>query len=166
MWSEGVRPKKIHKRMIGQYKVQHHAGRTWSLQFAVIADFCPKASSFSMTMCDHTLLLQQLPPFRNWNLRPQIVPLRVQTSLHTTIMCFAHLRKHCEDEDFTVMMRWRRQYISDFNKQNFFSTGIQKLVKTREKCNAKDSDYMGKEHLTWICIYDVHLNIMQFPLTL
>jgi hypothetical protein len=95
--------------------------RNWSLQFAVIADFCPKASSFSMTMCDHTLLLQQLPPSRNWNLGPQIIPLTVQTPLLPTIMCFARLRKHCEDEDFTVTTRWRRWYISGFdNKQNGF----------------------------------------------
>jgi hypothetical protein len=34
--------------------------------FAVlIAGFYPKASSFSMTVCNHTPLLQQLPPSRN-----------------------------------------------------------------------------------------------------
>jgi transposase len=126
LWSEGLKPREIHRRMIQQYsgsfmserkvyqwverfqegwisvidehrsgcpctagfectnsrtlsgerrnsqqcKVQHHAERNWSLQFAVvISDFCLEASSFSMTTCNHTLLLQQLPPSRNWNLR-------------------------------------------------------------------------------------------------
>jgi hypothetical protein len=89
--------------------------RNCSLRFAVVPDFCPKASSFSMTMRDHAQLLQQVPPSRNWNLRPKIT---VHTSLHPTVMCLARLRKHCEDEDFTTTTRWRRGSISGFdNKQ-------------------------------------------------
>jgi hypothetical protein len=93
-------------------------------------------------------------------------PLTVQTLLHLSSMRLAHLRKHCKDTDFTVMTRWRRQCISGFdNNQKFFSTAIQKLLERCEKCIAKDSDCVEKLHLTWICIYDVHVNVTQFVLT-
>jgi hypothetical protein len=99
-----------------------------------------------MIMRDHTLLLQQLPASRNLNLRPQIIPLTVRTTLYPTIMCLAHLRKHREYQDFTATTRWRRRCNSGFdNKQKlFFSAGIQKLVERYEKYIAKDGDYVEK----------------------
>jgi hypothetical protein len=45
-------------------------------------------------------------------------PPTVQTLSHLTIMCLAHLIKHCNDEDFRATTRWRRQCISDFENNN------------------------------------------------
>jgi hypothetical protein len=99
----------------------------------VVADFCPKASSISMTMHDHTLLLQQLPPS---------IPLTVHTSLHPTVMCLARLRKRLRGRRFQsdgevkeTAHFWLRQ-----RAKPFFSTGIQKLAERCEKSITKDGD--------------------------
>jgi hypothetical protein len=69
-------------------------------------------------------------------------------------------RFHSDDE-----MKKAVHSVFDNKQKLFFSTGIQKLVERCEKCIAKGGDYVGKLHLTWICIYDVHLNITQFAST-
>jgi hypothetical protein len=68
-------------------------------------------------------------------------------------------RFHSDDEMKETVFFWLQQQAK--------STGIQKLVKKFEKCIAKDGHYVEKQHLIWICIYDVHLNrsITQFALT-
>lgn len=70
---------------------------------------------------------------RNWYLRAEIIPLTVQISLHLTII------KACEDEDSTVMTKWRRWCISSFNNNQklfffYWNTEVcQKMWKVRSK---------------------------------
>jgi hypothetical protein len=89
-----------------QCKVQHRAGRE--------TEAC-NSQSLSLTSSKSVLLLHD-------NARPHTAAaavttiqkvkfetinhlLTVWTTLHLTIMCLAHLRKHCEDQDFTATVR-------------------------------------------------------------